>query len=104
MTQGTTPSYIFRFKDKTIDFSEIDVFQITLKSCSSEITHNSEEPCVSIDTEKKTISLTLTQEETLSFKEGEAEVQVRGRFFDGVAFASKVYRVPVNRSLNKEVI
>lgn len=104
MTQGTTPSYIFALKDKTINFEDIEIFVITLKSCSSEITHNSDEPCVTLDNEKKTITLTLTQAETLSFKEGEAEVQLRGKFIAGTAFASKVCRVPVERSLYKEVI
>lgn len=103
MTQGTTPSYIFRFK-RNLDFSEVALFQITLQSCRIEVTHTSDDECVHVDAEQKTITLTLTQAETLQFKEGEAEVQVRGRFRDGTAFASKVYRVPVNRSLNKEVI
>lgn len=104
MTQGTTPSYIFALKDKTINFEDIEIFVITLKSCSFEVTHNSDEPCVTLDNEKKTITLTLTQQETLSFKEGEAEVQLRGKFIAGTAFASKVCRVPVERSLYKEVI
>ena len=104
MTQGTTPSYIFALKDKKLNFEDIEIFVITLKSCSAEVTHNSEEPCVTLDNEKKTITLTLTQEETLSFKEGEAEMQLRGKFIEGTAFASKVCRVPVERSLYKEVI
>lgn len=104
MTQGTTPSYIFTLKDKQINFEDIEIFVITLKSCSAEVTHNSEEPCVTLDDEKKQITLTLTQAETLSFKEGEAEMQLRGKFIAGTAFASKVCRVPVERSLYKEVI
>ena len=58
MTQGTTPSYIFKFK-KSIDFDEIALFQITLKSCSAEVTHTSEDECVDVDVEKKTITTTL---------------------------------------------
>lgn len=104
MTQGTTPSYVITLKNKDINFDDIEIFVITLKSCSAEVTHTSEESCVTLDNEKKKITLTLTQEETLSFKEGEAEMQLRGKFIAGTAFASKVCRVSVERSLYKEVI
>ena len=98
MTRGTTPSYVITIKDD-VDLSEVTDLYVTLKqSETSKVTRKNAE------LEGKAITLTLTQEETLLFKEGEAELQVRGKFSDGVAFATKVIRVPVNRVLYDEVI
>lgn len=49
------------------------------------------------------ISLTLSQEDTLSFKNGEAEIQVR--WLDGeTAYATRTAPVKVNKVLLERVI
>lgn len=104
MTRGTTPTYKITF-EQDIDFSTVDAFYFTLKqSSTAKVTRKISGDSPSIDAENRTIEWTLTQEETLKFKEGGAELQVRGKFKDDVAFATKVYRVPVNRILYDEVI
>ena len=103
MTQGTTPSFILKFS-KDLNFDDVEIFYITLQNKCNEITHNSDEECVTVDAENNRLLITLTQEETLSFKEGEADLQVRGKFLDTTAFATGVKKVPVNRALYQEVI
>lgn len=103
MTQGTTPSFVLKF-GRDLNFEDVEIFYITLKSKCNEVTHTSEDECVTVDGENHTITITLTQEETLSFKEGDADLQVRGKFLDTTAFATGVKKVPVNRALYDEVI
>lgn len=98
MTRGTTPTYKVKFVDE-IDFLDVETFYATLKQSDvAKVTRKDPE------IEDNTLIFTLTQEETLKFKEGEAELQIRGKFNDGTAFTTKVIRVPVNRVLYSEVI
>lgn len=46
----------------------------------------------------------LTQEETLSFKNGNCNIQLRMITYDGIAMASPIKTVNVYSVLNKEVI
>ena len=103
MTRGTTPTYTIKIKG-SIDFSEVDIFYVTVKQMSVSITHTSEDDSVTLDAENNKVGIALTQEETLSFKEGTADLQIRGKFSDGTAFATVPKRVPVNRVLYEEVI
>lgn len=105
MTRGTTPTYTIVFDDAEMDLAQVAYFFLTLKQCETkEVTTKIEAGSPYIDVQNKTITWTLTQEDTLLFKEGEADLQIRGMFLDDTAFATKVYRVPVNRVLYEEVI
>lgn len=99
MTRGTTPTYIISF-DETIDFSSVDTWLITLKQADAMLSIN--DPVV--DVEEGTLSITLSQEQTLGFKSGQARLQVRGMFADEVAFASNICTVPINPILDERVI
>jgi len=101
MTQATTPTITLHFKSKTVDFEQIEQFWITIKQTDKRVVTRTD-PI--IDPDKKNISVTLTQTECNVFKEGEAEVQVRGKYKDGNVFATKVRRIPINRALYKEVV
>lgn len=98
MTRGTTPSYKITFADE-INLSDVDSFYVTLKQ-DEQAKLTRKDPSVDGDS----LVLTLTQEETLHFKEGMAFLQVRGKFTDGTAFATKVIPVPVHKVLYDEVI
>ena len=54
--------------------------------------------------ENNVISVFLTQEETLSFKNGNCNIQLRMITYDGIAMASPIKTVNVYSVLNKEVI
>ena len=99
MTRGTTPSYTLYFTDD-IDLTAVQGFNVTLKQGHYMITKQD----VEVNAEEKTISFSLTQAETLGFKDGDAEMQVRGKFANKIAFATKICRVPVNRVLLEGVI
>ena len=104
MTRGTTPSYRIKIKG-TINYENVEAFYVTVKQKCVDVTHSTTETenPVEIDEDHRLL-VTLTQEETLKFEDGEADLQVRGKFEDGTAFASAVVRVPVKRVLHEGVI
>lgn len=54
--------------------------------------------------EENAIKCTLTQQETLAFKEGEVEIQARYITEEGVADGSNIVKAPVERILKDGVI
>ena len=99
MTRGTTPTYIIDFKEE-IDFSSVTTWVVTLRQAGRKL--SIEDPVV--DLENRTIKVTLNQEQTLRFARGQAELQVRGVFADGTAFASDIGSVPINEVLDARII
>ena len=57
-----------------------------------------------VDAENSKLTITLTQEQTLGFQKGVANLQVRGVFADETAFASDICTVPINPVLDERVI
>ena len=99
MMQGTTPTHTYILPIAT---SDIAALRITYKQ-NKDIVLEKEKTDVKLS--GNTISLDLTQEETLMFDENiVARIQIHGRTKAGKAFASKVMRVPVYELLNKAVI
>lgn len=104
MTRGTTPTYRIKIAQE-IDFSLVESFHMTLKqSSTNKVTTRIEAGSEAVDPVERAIDWTLTQDETLRFKDGIAELQVRGKFLDGSVFATKIYSIPVNKVLYDEVI
>ena len=99
MTRGTTPSYELSFKEQ-FDFAAVDIWSVTLKQWKTEVTIDDPE----VDFENSKLTITLTQEQTLLFSKGTAELQVRGVFGDGTAFASDIACVPINPVLDERVL
>lgn len=99
MTRGTTPSYIISFKEE-IMFDSVEIWSVTLKQIPYELNIDNPE----VDPVEKTLTVTLTQEQTLGFRKGMAELQVRGVFADGTAFASDIGCVPICPVLDNRVL
>lgn len=99
MTRGTTPTYTISFEEE-IDFSSVTTWAVTLYQFGHTLTI--EDPIV--DLTENTLTITLTQEQTLLFQKGQASLQVRGVFGDGVAFASNIGCVPINPVLDERVL
>lgn len=99
MTRGTTPTYVISFEED-LDFSAVKLWSVTLEQYPYEV--NLDEP--EVDAENKTLTVTLTQEQSLGFRKGKAELQVRGVFTNGTAFASNIGCVPVCPVLDERVL
>lgn len=100
MTRGTTPTITLTVNE--VDLTDLKSVYVTFCQAGKMLTKQSGDEGVEIT--EHTVSILLSQEETLSFSPGTAEVQLRGLTNGGNAFATNVGRVAVKEVLLKEVI
>lgn len=98
MRQGTTPTIQITVND--IDLNEMQNIYVVFEQNGYILKKESSD----LDIEGNTISVLLSQEETLNFKEGTCNIQLRMITKGGVAIASPIKTTKVYRVLNKEVI
>lgn len=103
MRRGTTPDY--ELKVSGYDLSGQTLF-VTLSQYAKKVTLSGDRLNVTYDPAANTTSVifSLTQQETLTFKSGNAEVQIRFIDADGVAQATEIKLLPVLPILFEEVI
>lgn len=104
--RGTTPTVVFNVKTE-LDLSDIVELWITFKPKSADprhrdMTYTLED--VTIDPLLKTISLFMSQEDTLAFNEKPYNVQIRLRTSDDLAYASSIIEEPIGKILKDGVI
>lgn len=91
--RGTTPSIVITVK------SEIDLHQVAevwiYISQQNKVKVDKELTDVTFDYEEKTMTVTLTQDDTLALKEGEAVFQIRVLMMDGTALATLANEVEI---------
>lgn len=98
MRQGTTPTIQITIND--IDLNEMQNIYVVFEQNGYILKKESSD----LDIEGNTISVSLSQEDTLNFKEGTCNIQLRMITKGGVAIASPIKTTKVYRVLNKEVI
>ena len=101
MYRGTTPT-IFLELDTELPLNDLAELWVTFKTPTVEITKSLSE--VAVDSENKTIVVSLSQEETLKLFNGSCDVQVRFRTLNDLAYATTVEKVSVERILKEGVI
>lgn len=88
MYRGTTPTEVYKINNADVDLSECKQIWVTIVDWSTkEYTWDIDR--LTIDAGEHTVSLTLTQTETLKFVPGQAFTQLRFLYNDDSAFASK---------------
>lgn len=103
MYRGTTPTLIFNLSKNTVlDLTDVDEIWVTLK-LAPYIKTFERDRCV-IDTEHKTVSVTLTQEETLELPVSKVSAQIRMLLNNGKALATNIVSINVNAILKEGVI
>lgn len=98
MRQGTTPTIQITIND--IDLNEMQNIYVVFEQNGYILKKESSD----LDIEGNTISVSLSQEETLNLEEGTCNIQLRMITKGGVAIASPIKTTKVYRVLNKEVI
>jgi hypothetical protein len=99
--RGTTPSFCFKLKTD-VDFDQIEVLYVTFKSQTKELSLSKDE-CV-LDNELKTVTVHLTQEQTLDFYPGNVDVQIRLRVGKDRAYATPIKNIDISQILKDGVI
>ena len=101
MRRGTTPTLTISVTGLVV--SDLKTIRVTFKQGNIELTKTTEQ--VSVDTEYNSISVPLTQEDTLMFGSGAVNVQIRGLLEDGVtAIASTIKSFSMDKILLDGVI
>lgn len=98
MRQGTTP--ILQITVNNIDLADMEHIYVVFEQNGNLL----KKSMTDLKVENNVISVLLTQEETLSFKNGNCNIQLRMVTYDGIAMASPIKTVNVYSVLNKEVI
>lgn len=99
MYKGTTPIHVFVLP---FDTNTIENAVVTYSQKGRIIFEKRKDDCIF---ENNTITVNLSQEETLKFERSyPAKIQVRVRTYDDVAYASLIYEEPIRPCLNEEVI
>lgn len=101
MIRGTTPTFVFKMGDD-LDMNAIKEVYVTIKSLSKQITFPTDR-CALDDTEH-TITVELTQEETLLFETPSAKVQIRILDTNDMAYATPIKEISVDPILQEGVI
>lgn len=104
----TTPTLPLTIKD--VDFSQVSLFRVAIEQDDPDINGGLEmlkiiqanDPMV--DAAHKTIMLPLTQQETASFEEGTAQVQIRIKFTGGAVLATNKATISINDVIDKVII
>lgn len=98
MRQGTTPT--IQITVNNIDLADMERIYVVFEQNGNLL----KKSMTDLKVENNVISVLLTQEETLSFKNGNCNIQLRMITYDGIAMASPIKTVNVHSVLNKEVI
>lgn len=104
--RGTTPTLTFNVKNEQMNLDNISEIWITFKTKPGvklvEKTYDKDD--VTIDAANSTITLSLSQEDTLAFADSNMFVQVRLRMNDDMAFASAILDTSIGAILKEGVI
>lgn len=108
MIRGTTPTFTFKIRDENLNLNEAENVYVTIAQSGKLIERSTGDTSLNVD--GRTVSLWLTQEESLRLTEGvNAEVQINWTYMDsdGVTVrraATKLKTIPITKQLLKRVI
>ena len=100
MYRGTTPTLVFNINTE-LDLNTIKEVWVTFDLSPIKTYTKSD---VAISDEDKTITLKLTQDDTLKFNKHDVKVQLRFLLENGEAYASPIRSITVNDILQNGVI
>ena len=105
MIPATTPTFVIYIKDDEDQFLADSVsLRVDIKQQDIIVSkHNGD---ISVDLQSNSIAIHLTQKESAKFlyKHGDVEFQVHGLLSDGTAWKTCIMKVPIERTLTKEIL
>ena len=99
MVQATTPTFVLTLPN-TVDLSLAENVYFSLKQGANSIVKTGDALVI----DGQTVSVYLSQEETLPFFGGIARLQLNWTYDNGSRACSKIVSVPVGDNLLKEVL
>ncbi len=102
MYRSTTPTVILHIKNEDFDMNQIEICHVAIESENGRIRKVYEDP--EINVEEKTLTFTMTQEDTLNFYVGVIKLQVKIKTTGGMVITSKMIKTKMNEILEEEVL
>lgn len=99
MVQATTPTFILTLPD-TVDLSEVSHLYFTIEQNKTIVKKQDKDLTVN----GQTVQVFLSQQETLRFKNGTANIQLNWTYENGSRGCSNIVPVHVDENLLKEVV
>lgn len=100
MKRGTTPTFTLSLDG--IDFELLNTIYVTFKQDNNVITKSNAD--ITLDAQNNLINVSLTQAETLSFRQGYVYIQLRAVTKGGNAVATDIVRIDASGILKEGVI
>lgn len=105
MIRATTPTFIFTIKSNTLDLNQADSIYVTFAQGSRKITKDGDD--VKLEGER-TVSVWLTQEESLALSEGPLECQINWTYHDAFGndrrAATVIKQICVTKQLLRRIL
>lgn len=101
MIRGTTPDYVLTIPD--VDLSDKTVL-VTISQGHQQLNKSNADLIIEHDEHGSTIGFSLSQQETLAFRVGDADVQVKFIDATGYADGTDIKQIKVKRALYEKVI
>lgn len=101
MIKGTTPTFVFTFSPY-FDFSDAE--EIILTFSSNKVNGILEKTKSELEIDESSISVTLTQQETLLLPVGRVYCQINFYFGSGIRMSTDMVAVNVDHNLHNKVI
>ena len=105
--RGTTPTLTFHVKDETINLNDFEVMYVTFQTKLGVPNPRTKEYSIedlTLDAENNNIEVYMTQEDTLTFVNPNAECQIRARMYNDRTYASNIKDLSIGRILKEGVI
>ena len=100
--RGTTPTITFTLDDDDLDLTLAKNVYVTFKYGNKTVTKSTVKNELEISA--NTITVTLTQQETLDFGESKVEVQVNWTYNNGIRWSTDCASYRVSKQLLDEVV
>ena len=100
--RGSTPTIILRFDDEDLDFNDITACRIVMANDDNRNKKKFDNP--TIDTEHETVSLELSQQDTLSFDYGNLNLQAKIKLNNERVILSDIAVLLVKKTLDEDII
>lgn len=101
MIRATTPTFTFTIKSDTLDLSEANNIYVTLAQGGRTVTKTGEDIELTVP---RTVSVFLTQEESLALMEGSMDVQLNWTYADSGGNARRAATKPKTISVTKQLL
>lgn len=105
MVRGATPTFVFTLSDESVNLLEAESVYVTIEQPGTSITKSGQDILV----EQHSVSVWLSQKESLMLKEGKAEAQLNWLYTDDVTgdikrAATKLAEITIEKQLLRRVI